>query len=274
MKLEMNRAWNDALRLLNGSREVILIVAGVFFFLPYFAFMLVAPDPMAGLGTTQPPDAETMMARLSEFYARVWWVILLIGILQGIGMLGLLALLTDRRRPTVAEALKIGAVKVLPYIVAYLLIGLALGILVMLLATLAALAGVPSLGVLIGFVAVIVWLWLFVRFALVGPVMVKEGMSNPLAALRRSWALTRTNGWRLFAFFFLLFVAMIVVTMVISTVFGLILSLFGPDGATFGDAFVVSLINAGWATLLLAVLSAVHDQFAGPSQAALGQTFE
>ena len=38
MKLEMNRAWNDAVRLVRRSREVVLIVAGVFFFLPYLAF--------------------------------------------------------------------------------------------------------------------------------------------------------------------------------------------------------------------------------------------
>ena len=53
----MNRAWNDALRLLRASRDVILIVAGAFFFLPYFAFMLLTPDPLAGLAKGTSPDS-------------------------------------------------------------------------------------------------------------------------------------------------------------------------------------------------------------------------
>ena len=104
--------------------------------------------------------------------------------------------------------------------------------------------------------------------------MVKENVAGPVTALRRSWTLTSRNGWRLFAFYALLFVAMMVVTMVISAVFQFLLGLFGPEAGRAGDALVVSLANAGWATIFLAVLSAVHDQFAGPSRAALAERFE
>jgi hypothetical protein len=274
MSLEMNRAWNDAVRLIARNRDVILVVAGVFFFLPYFGFMLIGPDPMAGVNPAQPLGTQEAVARMMAFYSQAWWMFLLIFILQAAGMLSLLALLTDRRRPTVGEALKTGAIKVLPYIAAYLLVGMALALAVMILAAIAGVTGAAWLVGIVALAAVIAWLGLFVRFSLVGPVMVKENVANPVTALRRSWALTSRNGWRLFAFFALLFVAMLVITIVISSVFGLLFGLFGAESARAGDALVVSLVNAGWATLFLAVLSAVHDQFAGPSQTMLAERFE
>jgi hypothetical protein len=274
MKLEMNRAWNEAVRLLNRSRDVILVVAGVFFFLPYFAFMLIAPDPMAGVNPATPLAAEQMFSRITQFYSQVWWAFVLIAIVQAVGMLGLLALLTDRRRPTVAEALKIGASKVVGYIVAYLLLGMALALAVMMLATLAALSGAQALVGLVVILAVVAWIAAFIRFSLVGPVMVKEGTANPLAALKRSWTLTGGNGWRLFAFYALLFVALLVVTIVASAVFGLIFGLLGTEAARVGDSLISSLANAAWATIFLSVLSAVHDQLVGPSASTLSETFE
>jgi hypothetical protein len=273
MKLEMNRAWNDALRLLRLSREVILVVAGVFFFLPYFAFMVMAPNPLAEAGAA-PLEPQEIVDRLGEFYGQVWWIILIIVILQAVGMLGLIALLTDRRRPTVGEALKTGAAKMLPYIAAYLLLGLALGTVVLILGALVGLAGGAALGVLIVLAAMIAWIFLFVRFSLVAPVLVKEHVVNPLTALTRSWALTRGNGGRLFGFYFLLFVTYLVVVLVVSMVLGTIFGLLGEQVAKFGDALVMSLLNAGWATLFMAVLAAVHDQLAGISPARLNETFE
>ena len=124
-----------------------------------------------------------------------WWLFLIVALLQAIGMLGLLALLTDRRRPTVAEALKTGATKVLPYIAAYLLLGIGLALAVMILATLAGLSGARLLWpVVVVILALVAWVALFVRFSLVGPVMVRENVINPLRALGRSWALTKGDG--------------------------------------------------------------------------------
>jgi hypothetical protein len=270
----MNRAWNDALRLLGVSRDVILVVAGVFFFLPYFAFMALAPDPLAGIAGGRTADGQAMAARLGEFYSQLWWALLLIVILQAIGMLGLIALLTDRRRPTVGEALKTGARRMLSYIAAYLLPGLALGVLFVILVSLAALSGAAALSGLALLAVFAAWIYLFVRFSLVAPILVKEPIANPLAALRRSWALTRGNSARLFGFFFLLLVTYLVVMMVVSMVLGTLFGLFGQQVAQFGDALLMSLLNAAWVTLFLAVLSAVHDQFAAPPPRIPGQSFE
>ena len=49
--------------------------------------------------------------------------------------------------------------------------------------------------------------------------------------------------------------------------------LFGAESARIGDALVMSLVNAAWATLFLAVLAAVHEQLSAPAQPA-GRPFE
>jgi hypothetical protein len=272
MKLEMNLAWNDALRLLRLNRHVIAVIAGVFFFLPYFAFMLVAPDPMTGMSAAASSDPEAMLERLSAFYGQVWWVIVLIVILQAVGMLGLIALLTDRRRPTVGEALKRGGSKAVSYIAAYLLLGMAGAFGLLVLATVGSALGAAALGSVAVLIGMVAWLVLFVRFSLVPPILVKENVGNPLAALARSWSLTRGNGGRLFAFYLLLFVAYFVLLLVISMMLGGLFGLLGPQAQHFGEALIESVFNAAWVTIFLAVLSAVHGQFTGASAAAASDT--
>ena len=104
--------------------------------------------------------------------------------------------------------------------------------------------------------------------------LVKEGVANPVTALQRSWRMTKGNSFRLFAFYFLLVIALLVLMMVISLVVGLVLALFGPGAQTFGSALMGSLMNALWATIFLAVLAAVHDQLGGTSKAHISETFE
>ena len=44
MKLDINRAWTDAINLIQTNLSVVAVVAGVFFFLPYLAFALLMPE--------------------------------------------------------------------------------------------------------------------------------------------------------------------------------------------------------------------------------------
>jgi len=274
VKLEMNRAWNDALRLLRGSREVTLVIAGAFFFLPYFAFMLLTADPLAGLREDATPDGKLVAARLWDFYGHVWWIVLIVLIVQAIGMLGLIALLTDRRRPTVGEALKLGGLRMPSYIASYLLVGFGLAVLMMVLSIAVTATGSAALGALAVVIVAFAFVLLFVRLSLVAPVLAKEGVANPLTGLRRSWTLTSRNGWRLLAFFFLLIVAYLVIGLVASMLFGAVFSLLGQEVRQFGDALVTSVLNATWVTLFLAILSAVHDQLRGATRGAGGESYK
>ncbi len=271
MKLEMNRAWNEAMALIGANKDVVFVVAGVFFFLPYFGFMLLMPDATASM--TDPASGERAMAEMTRFYERNWWLLVLLSVVQGIGMLGILALLTDHRRPTVAEALKIGVGKVLSYIAAYLLVGLGIGLLAVVLVGLASLASTAA--AVLGVVVLIpLVFYAFTKFSLVPPVLVKEDVGNPFTALSRSWQLTKGNSFRLFGFYFLLVVALAVVMIVISMVVTFLFAMLGPEAMVFGSGLTAALMNAVWATAFLAVLSAVHDQLGGTSHAQISETFE
>lgn len=275
MKFDMTAAWSEAMRLIAANRQVIAVVAGVFFFLPYLVFMLMFSNQMEALEASQAgnPDPEAMGQAMMSFYGEIWWVILVAAVIQGIGMLGLLALLTDRRRPTVGEALKIGAKLFLPYFGAQLLISLLFGLMVLIPIAVGAAVSVAA-GVLIGLVALVASLYLFTKFLLMPAVIAIEHEANPIAALGRSWRLTKGNSVRIFLFVFLLFVAVIVVGGVLSMIVGLVFALGGPETALIGNAVVSGLINAVFYVIFLAVLAAIYRQLAGPSTETVSETFE
>ena len=267
----MNRAWNEAMALLSANRQVVSIVAGVFFFLPYVVFMLAMPDTGSAIG--DPETMEAAYAQMGDFYASYWWLLIILFFVQGTGMLGMLALLTDFRRPTVGEALAIGARKVLPYLGACLLAGFAIALIFTIVATISALAIAE-----LAFVAILLLIpamaYAMVKFSLVAPVLVKEETNNPIVAMRRSWRITKGNSFRVFGFYFLLMVVLLVVTMVISMLVAVLMAALGPEAGHFVNAIISSLINALWVTGFLAVLSAVHDQLSGTSAGEIAETFE
>ncbi len=275
MKFDMSAAWNEALRLISANRQVITIVAGVFFFLPYLAFMLLFMNQMNALEAAQAsnPDPEAMGAAMMTFYGDVWWVILLFMVIQGIGMLGLLTLLTDRSRPTVGAALASGARLFLPYFGAQLLMGVVFGLL--LLVPIAVGAGASAAaGVVLGIAAVIAFVYLFVKFLLTPAVIAIERQANPISALSRSWQLTKGNSLRIFLFIFLLFVAVMIVGGVFSMILGLLFAVAGAEAAVIGQALVSGLVNAVFYVIFLGVIAAIYRQLAGTSGEALHETFD
>jgi hypothetical protein len=274
MKFDMSAAWSEAMRLIGANRDVLLVVAGVFFFLPYTLFMILFTNQMKALEAAQgvKPDPEAMGQALLGFYGDVWWIFVIVFVMQGIGMLGLLALLTDRSRPTVGQALGIGARLLLPYIGAQLILSFAMGLLMLIPIAVGA-AGSVAAAVIVGIAAVVAIAYVFTKFLLVPPVIAIERVMNPLAALGRSWRLTKGNSVRLFVSVFLLVIAYAIVGSVVSMVAGLVFALAGPQGALIGQAIASGLLNAAFVTTFLAVLAAIHRQLAGPSPETIGETF-
>jgi hypothetical protein len=269
MKFDMGRAWSQAMATLAANRDLIGIVAGVFFFLPYLALMLMVPDMSAELPTQPGGDAQAMFDALMAVYARIWPYLLIVVILQGIGSLALLALLRDSTRPTLGEALKRGLIAFLPYVAAQLIVVLGIAIVGGILLE-GALAISQAIAVLVIFIVLIAAVYLAVKFSLTMPVIGIERSYNPLAALARSWRLTKGNSLRLFLFYFLIAVAGMIVVMVIQMVLGLVFALLSAEGQAIGNGVVSSLLNAAWATLFLAVLAATHRQLADGNQSISG----
>ncbi|KLE32353.1 glycerophosphoryl diester phosphodiesterase membrane domain-containing protein [Aurantiacibacter luteus] len=275
-KLDLGLAWNDAVALLRANLRVVLVVAGVFFFLPNVVAAVAMPQPAELEAMASSPDlAENMdafMEMLTAYYQSIWWVFALIALLQAVGMLGLLALLTDASRPTVGQALAFGARALVPYIVAQLLASLIMVMVVVLLVAVGAAINV-ALAVVLGLVALVLAVYLWVKFSLVSPVIAIEKVMNPLRAIMRSWQLTKGNSLRLFFFYFLLVLVAVVIFIVASMVFS-IFALAGDEAGLFASAVGGSLVQMGVLIAFIGVLAAVHRQLAGGSAPAVRETFD
>ena len=274
MKFDMGRAWNDAVALLSANRHVVLVVSGVFFFLPYLAMVLLLPGQMGDLKVGENGNPAAAWQAMSAFYGRVWWALLLLALIQGIGMLGLLALLTDRTRPTVGQALGIGAKSFIPYLAAQLLQAILIVLMFVVVVGIGAATGVKALTALLVIVAIVGAAYLFTKFSLTIPVIAIERVMNPVRAIIRSWRLTKGNSVRLFSFYVLLLIVVLVVTLLLGAVSGLVGVAFGATGASIVGGVVSALVNMTFVMVFLAVLAAVHRQLSGPSAQSLGETFE
>ena len=279
-KLDMGKAWTQATGLIGANRDTITAIAGLFFFLPSFAAALLAPE-MANLQQptgTQGDDPQVAMQALidqmSAVYADNWLLFLGITIAGFVGSISLLALLSDRGNPTVGEALGKGLRSIPSYIAAQLLSALAAGFAIGLPLGLVAAFAPPPVTVLVGLVLVIFAIYLFVKFSLIAPVIAIDEERNPITAIVRSWQLTKGNSLRIFSFFVLLLITVVIIGALVQGILTLILSAIGGAVASIGIGVVGALINTLMSVIFLVVLAAIHRQLAGPSVKGLAQTFE
>ena len=265
MKIDTTRAWEGAMKLLGSNKDVILVVAGVFFFLPTVVIGLLAPeilDPFAG---QEPETPEQVMALMESLPIGFWIANLVISLIQAAGVLALFRLLTDKARPTVGEALSFGGRALPSYIGAQFLQLIAFALMIGIpVAILGAVLG-PAGGFAAILLAVPAFFFLFTRFSMVSPIIGIERQLNPLAALRQSWHMVKGNTVRLFIFYLLLFVCMIVISLIGAALVGLVFALFGEQVQAIGGTLLSGLMSAFIATVFVTVLAAVHRQLSATS---------
>lgn len=271
MKFDSNRAWKEAAAAVSANREVLFAIAGVFILLPSLAFGLLFPQPVASPDMT----AEQAAAGMLTFYQDAMTWLLPMAVLQAVGSLSLLALFTDRRRPTVGEAIRLGGTGLLPYLGAQLLVGLVMGVIGAVVLALAMATGAVALSVVIGLVVALFAIYIAVKTSLTAPVIMVEGVRNPITALRRSWVLTKGNSARIAVFYALLVLVFVIAISVISALVGIAAALIaGAEGARVVGVIVSSAMGATMTLYLVSVVAAIHRQLAGPSPEAVGATFE
>ncbi len=262
MKFDSNLAWKQASAAISANREVVLALAGVFFLVPGLATSLLfpAPQPTAGM------DSKEAAAVIADYYSTILPYLLPLVLFQAAGTLALLTLMTDRSRPTVGEAIRSGAKGVFAYVLAQVLLGVAVGLIGGAVLAIGTATGIGALTV-VGLAGVgLLVIYAAIKTSLVGPVVAVEGERNPVAALKRSWLLTSSNSLRIGVFYLLVGLAFLVVTSVIVAVAGIIAALIG--GAHAGEiagAVISSALNAVMALYFVAIVAATHRQLAGPS---------
>lgn len=266
--------------LIAQNKDTVGAIIGLFFFLPYFAVTLLVPQaanppgPDVAPGASPDAAARAALDQMTAAYADNWPVLLGVTVIQFIGSLTLLSLLGNPDSPTVGQSLRRGMAAVPSYFAAQLLsamfVAVAIGVPLGLISYVAPgfIVGAALLGLML------VAIYLFVKFSLVAPVVAIEGVRNPIAALTRSWRLTKGNSFRIATFILLLFVTIGIVTTLASMVLGLVFALFDQGVADIGNAAVASLVNTVLGVIFVLVLAAVHGQLAGPSSQQLASTFE
>lgn len=270
MQFNMSDAWRDATAMMARNREVLLIVAGLFFFLPSVVLGLAMGD-LQEMAVANPENAVAVM---SSFYGSWWWLILAMSIASIVGYLALLALLRDHRRPTVGEAIKIGLSGVLTTLAVAIIVWLGLGIVLGLLIAASAATGSAAVAVVVGALAFVLAVYVVVKMSLTGPVIAIEKVYNPFTVLIRSWQLTKGNSLRLFLFYLLLIVVYIVLAMLLGIVTGILTIALGPSVGLPVNAAISAVLSAGVTVVFVAVIAASHRQLSGPSANSVSETFE
>jgi hypothetical protein len=279
-KLDMGRAWTQTTALIGANKDTISAIAGLFFFLPSFAAALFVPDmvnpPQAATPAGDDPQAamQALVDQMSAFYAANWPLFLGITIAGFIGSMSLLALLTDRGNPTVGEALGKGLKSIPSYIAAQILSALAAGLALGLPLGLAATFAPAGVTAVLGIAVIVGIIYMFVKFALIAPVIAIDEERNPVTAITRSWRLTKGNSLRIFAFLVLLFAVIVIIGALVQGVLTVVFSAIGGEVARIGIGAVSALVNAVMTVIFLVVLAAIHRQLAGATPERLAETFE
>ena len=293
MRFSMSAAWNDATALMQRNKEVLAIVAGVFFLLPSLV--------MAVLFAEQQAQAMTMVQSMLQGQVLQedgaaplqavpgWFIAVGLGLfpVQLIGYLALLAIMDDRRRPTVGEAIGMAFKCLLPLIGAFILFVIGYFVCALLLSLLVGVvvAGIGAatgstaisggLTLILSIAVLVAVFYVLVRLSLTLAEMVLGQKLNPIKAYAGSWRLTQGNSFRLFLFYLLLLIVYVVISMVI---FGVLLGALGLTLSPTASGLVMGLISgvvgAVFGVVAMAIVAATYRQLAGPSAEAVRETFE
>lgn len=224
MRVDVAGVLAGAWRLAKRDRDLLVGVAGPFVFVPQLAMQMfvAAPPPFPGL-TGDTAAVEAWMKALELWSQRFSLAIIAIQLVALFGMLAVLTLYLDPRRPEVraalAHALALFPRFLLLSIVASLPLGLGVALLVLLL---------PAI-------------YIAGRWLAAAPILVAERPVGVLAALRRSFAITRAQGLPL--------MGLACITIFFGPVVAMPFQLLGAtlDGAPLANPVAAALLDIGTA---------------------------
>ena len=258
-RFDSNRAWQEASGSVSANRDVLIALAGVFMAVPAFALavLVTPPEPEAGA------DLDAMIKLAEVYFREAWPALLLASLATTLGTMAMLTLFGHAGRPTVGEAIRHGLVTTPIALLTQIIQGFLLTGLVMLPTMIAGISGsqgITVIGTLIG-IGLAARFW--TRTSLANPVIAVESQRNPLAALRRSFALTRGNAARLLLFFALLVLAFVIAGQLLQLALSLLAqALGGADAGRIAGAFSGAVVQSAMGVYLAAAMAASHAQLA------------
>jgi hypothetical protein len=222
--------------LLKANLETILPIIGVFILLPAIIVGYMVPEPVI-----DPAAADSGMGQLMQYYRDLApWLVFTI-ITGTIAYATIYTLVFNPSRPTVGDAFRIGMAFFVPILLANLMgtVAMAVGLIFLIL---------PGI-------------YLIIKFLLAGPAIVAENIKNPIAALSRSWALTKNNSLYIFAFILIIGIVGVIVFLVLSMIFSAIFAMALPESASLLAVLLVnSILGAVFSTVMIFVIIAIYRQ--------------
>ena len=268
-QFDSSKAWAEASAAVTANREVLLALAGVFLVLPAFAMGMLLPGPPAQEGAS----IQALLATMGDYYQASAPALIAVALVHVIGTLAMLSLFTDQTRPTVSQAIKQGFARTPSVIAAQIILGAAVGAMLLLPVALGGASKSPGAAVLGVIIGLGLGLWAMIRLSLVAPAVMVEHQPNPLKAMERSWRLTEGNTARLLVFYALLGLAFVVVMIVAEGAAKLLFTLLtGAKVADMVALLVASVFQAAMTVYFAAVSAVVFRQLAGsPDRAVLNR---
>ena len=285
MQFDMSDTWQRAITLVQSNFQLLAVIAGVFLLLPTLIMYVAVPE-LATMDTmidTSGDDPEKLMAQLGEVYGSIAPWALLSTIVSFAGYAAMVTLM-GANGVTVGDAIVRGfkavpsliAVLIL-FFISYLLAAFVVMIPIVLLATLLGMVS-PVLAGVIGFfgglAAVLVSLMLMARFSVTMPVMMLEGILNPITAMHRSWKLTGPRQWAILGFWALLFIVYTVLALILNAIIGLFASLASGTTAGLIMGLFTGLLGVFVGMIVSGIAVALHEQLTGDAPTKISETFE
>ena len=237
-KLSLSSAWVESRGVLRHDGNLLAIVALALIALPSTVQAMITPAAASG---ELPP-------------AGPWIIVAVIAII--IGIVGQLAIVRLAVGPhtTVGEALGHGARRAPAYVAAVIVWITPIAVLTVFLIS-AMRADKPSAAAALGFILVMLAVIYFVVRLIMMPAVASAEAVGPVGILRRSWALTRGNWWRLFAFLLLFIIAAFCAVVAAQAVIGTLVTLVlgTPEHMSVG-ALIIALVTQ----LLISAISVFY----------------
>jgi hypothetical protein len=228
--------------MLQANLAILVALAGVFIFLPTLLIIHFFPQPVE-----IPPEGALRLA-LDYWMALLPWA-LLAQVVQMIGGISIYLILLGKRGSTVGGVIATSLV-ILPF---YFLASFLAGFIV--------LAGL-ILFIVPGF-------YLIARVVPLGPVVVAEGVRNPIDAIRRAFALSAGNGWAILGLFLLVAIAGTVLGRVVVTLLGIVfIALSSKDIADLLTQIVQAIATSALSLVIVVLAAALYRTLAGGKSAA------
>ena len=256
--LSISRAWEETRDILGRDGKLYATVAAALFLLP---------QALVGLATGTDRAAQT---------GGTWALLLTLALIVGlVGQVAVVRLATATN-VSVGEAIRHGVRRLPSFLGAMLLLILAIGLFVLLVAFVLVGLGAVSRDVehlpprdvlLITLVLLIPALFMAVRLLPIAAVAGAEE-AGPIGLIKRSWALTRGNFGRLAGFLVLFLIAALVLSMVMTLIGGTLTTvLFGKAEpftlAALVMALFTALAQAAVSLVYVVMLARIYVQLAG-----------